>query len=551
MLYLICASAALIGGTLHAPTNYDAFSYRIPRLLHWLSAERWHWIGGLDGRMDYSSCGFEWLMLPCFATFHSLRFAFLINAISYLLLPGLIFSVLAALGVKRSIAAIWMWILPCASCFVMEAGSIGNDFTATVYVLAALHFALRAIRHGRHSDVILAVFSTALMTGAKASNLPLLLPVSICMVVLLYKRPKLFITAALAGCAATLISLAPLAIVNYRHTGDWTGNPTSIYKLKSPAMGLAGNALQLASASIVPAVFPPADRVNKWINDRQDAPVLRRIKESFPGLDFNLPQMAIEEGSGLGLGVSAALLLALLGARRHFQVNKVFTLGGVVCVGFWAALLFYMMKLGNSGGPRLIAPYYVGLIALPLLLIQSGKVFVRPWWRWSSLVLLMPIIPALVLNPARPLLPMTGIIERLKMSGLSNGTLSRMEVVYNVYAQRSDAHYAVRQLLPENTSTVGFAGTGNESEYSFWLPLGTRQVRDFTPVASGRLPDVGGLDVIVTSDWGCNDRFKMTPDELAGNLGWHVLASAKVRNYAATGERTWSVLCPVRIKVDP
>lgn len=546
VLYLFCASAALLGGALHSPTNYDAFSYRIPRLLHWLSVERWHWIGGLDARMDFSSVGFEWLMLPCFAAFHTLRFAYLINAISFMLLPGLVFSVFVALGVKRSITATWMWILPCASCFVLEAGSIGNDFIATVYVLAAVLFAVRAIQFGQHRDVILVVFSAALMTGAKASNLPLLLPITICMAVALYKRPKLIATATIAGCLASVVSLAPLAIVNTLHTGDWAGDPNSLFKIKNPVIGVAGNVLQLAGASLVPAVFPPADKVNQWFNGKMDYPPLKQIKDGFPEFKPTLPQMASEEAAGLGLGVSMALLLGLLGSGRRLRISKLFTLGGAVCAGFWVALLVYMMKLGNCSGPRLIAPYYVGLIALPLLLMSSGQVFTRPWWRWCSLVALLPIIPALVMNPARPMLPMSAIIRKIKTAGFHNAILTRMEAVYEVYAKRADAHQSVRELLPDNASSIGFAGTSDESEYSFWLPMGTRRVRDFTPVAKGKLPDTDGLDVLVTSSWGCNDRFKMTPEELANTLGWEIIGTTRVQTYASAIEANWSVLVPTK-----
>lgn len=544
LLYLICASAVLVGGALHTPTNYDAFAYRIPRILHWLAADRWHWIGGIDARMDFSSCGFEWLMLPAFATFQTLRFAFLINVISYVLLPGLIYSVFTALGVKRSIAATWMWILPCASCFVMEAGSIGNDFIATVYVLAALWFALRAIRSGRRLDVILSVFSAALMTGAKASNLPLLLPVAISLLVLILKRPKLIITTTVAGCVSVLISLIPLAVVNIQHTGDWAGDPNSLLKLKNPVIGVAGNTLQLVGGSLVPAVFPPADKVNQWCNQKLADPPMKWIKDGFPELRSTLAQMASEESSGLGLGVSAALFLGLLAARKRFRGSNLISMGGLVFGGFWVALLVYMMKLGNCSAPRLIAPYYIGLIGLPLLLIQSGKVFNAAWWRWCSLLALVPIIPALLLNPARPLLPMVQIVEKLKSSGINNATLSRMDVVYNVYATRGDAHQSVRALLPESATLIGFAGTGDESEYSFWLPLGSRQVRDFTPVADGKLPDISGLDAIVASEWGCNDRFKMTPAELARRLGWQIIGTAQVKNYAAADAAKWSVLLP-------
>ena len=44
LAFLILAALAFFGGALYPPTNYDALAYRIPRVLHWLAAEQWHWI---------------------------------------------------------------------------------------------------------------------------------------------------------------------------------------------------------------------------------------------------------------------------------------------------------------------------------------------------------------------------------------------------------------------------------------------------------------------------------------------------------------------------
>jgi len=543
LLYLVCAVAAVAGGALHQPTNYDAFSYRIPRVLHWLSEGRWHWIEAFDARKNFSATGFEWLMLPSFAAFRSLRYAFLANAVSFLLLPGLVFSVFSGIGIKKSISSLWMWILPCASCFVTEAGSIGNDFVAVTYLLIALMFGLKARRSGGFFHVILAVLAAALMTGAKASNLPLLLPVAVCLAPVFIKRPAWILTGMPAWLLAIAISFVPLALLNLRHTGDWTGSPDGRFKLENPVAGLLGNGLQIGSASLAPAIFPPADKINRWFDERTKRSPLAALKEDFPELRFTLPQLASEEASGLGLGVTMSLLLALLGTR-HFRLQGLPRMGLWICGSFWVALLFYMAKLGNYSAPRLIAPYYAGVVATPLLFFQSGRVFRRKWWCWSSLFLLIPIVPALVLNPARPLLPMNAVVGTLEKRGIHNPILSRMSVVYSTYAERADAHRTVRELLPADSKFIGFAGTADESEYSFWLPLGARDVRDLVPRLPERMPDIHGLDAIVVSDWGCNDRYGMTPSQFAEKLGWTVTGSIPVKTYASGGDAQWTVLLP-------
>jgi len=544
LLYALCAIAALVGGVVHAPTNHDAFSYRIPRILHWLSEGGWHWIGGADPRMDFSGLGFETLMLPAFGAFETLRFAFLINAVAYLLFPGLIFVVLSGLGVRNSVASVWMWVIPCGSCFVMQAGSIGNDFLGCILVLAAVAFGLRALRAGSVFDLSFSILSAAAMTGVKASNLPLLLPVAICLFSVLVKWPRRIPLALFAVMISLPLSFAPTALENIKHTGDWAGSVNSPLKLDKPAAGLVGNSILIGSACLVPAVLPQAERLNSDFN-RLDGASFGWIKEAFVDFRMTHPQLASEENSGLGLGVSIAMFLGLAASYRSIRIRKVYSLGGMVFAGFWFALGFYMVKLGNCGAPRLVAPYYVGLLGLPLLLIDRGSLFRSRWWVGVSSVFIVPILLALLCSPARPLIPMGTLVDALIKRGVDLPILERMKTVYEVYSHRDDVYWEVRELLPTNATHIGFSGTSGDSEYSFWVPLGTRTVADYGSTPDGRPSDPRQYDAIVASTWGVQDRFEMTPQQLARLLGWEVFGSVEVRSLASADPVMWYVLTPL------
>ena len=513
-------------------------------MLHWLAEGRWHWIGGTDSRMDFAATGFETLMLPPFAALHTLRFAYLANAIPYLLMPGLVFLVFTSLGIRKSIAATWMWILPCASCYAIQAGSIGNDFIATMYILAALMFASRALRTGSPWAVALSVLSAALMTSVKATNLPLLLPVAVCLLPVFLRFPRMLVPATCAGFLGICVSFVPIALANIRHTGDWSGAPGSPLKITDPLVGLAGNTILIAGASLAPPVFPPAETINTWFNAKTDEPPLRWIKKGFKDFRMTHPQLAAEEHSGLGLGVTGALLLGFAGGWRAMRAKRLRSLGGWVSAGFWVAMLFYMMKLGNCAAPRYLSAYYPGLIALPLLSLGSSAVFRKRWWRWSGFILLLPILPALALNPARPLLPMVEISNALVERGVGGAVAERMQVVYSVYANRHDAYSSVRAMLPPGTRSIAFAGTSTESEYSFWLPLGTRRVTDLTPGPDGSVPDTSVYDAIVASSWGTGDRFGISPEKLAERIGWRIAGETEVRALASSHPLSWFVLVP-------
>jgi len=174
--FLILVVLAILGGAIHPPRNYDALAYRVPLVLHWLADGQWHWIHTDFNQVNTRACGIEWLSTPLIAFTKTDRCLFLINAASFCLLPGLVFSLFTRVGVRPRVAWHWMWLRPTGYCYLLQGGSVSNDVFSTVYTLAAIDFALGAHRSGKVSHVCLSVLSIALMTSAKASNLPLLLP---------------------------------------------------------------------------------------------------------------------------------------------------------------------------------------------------------------------------------------------------------------------------------------------------------------------------------------------------------------------------------------
>ena len=142
--FAVLAALVFISGLLYAPSDHTAMSYRLPRVLQWLSHGRWFWIHTPNYRMNDRACGIEWLSAPVLLFTKSDRALFLLNFIPFLLLPGLIFSVWTRLGVRPRAAWSWMWLVPTGYCFLLQAGGAANDAFPTVYALAMMEFALRA-----------------------------------------------------------------------------------------------------------------------------------------------------------------------------------------------------------------------------------------------------------------------------------------------------------------------------------------------------------------------------------------------------------------------
>ena len=545
LIYLVCLIAAILGGTLYAPTNYDALCYRVPRVLHWWASGGWHWIGGINDRMDFSATGFEWLMAPTLILFKSDRFFFLINVISYALLSGLIYSVFASLGIRRRVAWYWMWILPTAYCFTLQAGSIGNDMFATVYFLASAAFALRAVRNSSWSDAAFSLLAAALMTGVKATNLPLLLPLVILMIPLkgiLLSRPVL-----LAGILLICIfsSFIPTAISNSFYSGTWGGDKDNLHRVKisNPTAGVIGNSLQVTIGALAPPIFPATKLFNKKSEELLTHPPLSDIKKDFPRLELSLGEMVMEEGAGIGLGMTLLLIISLMAGffikgRCYIISSKNAFIFGLLT---WVALAVFMAKLGSESAARLAAPYYAGIV-IPLLALRSqGLLVAKIWWRLLAMACALSVVPALLLNPARPLVPVQGMIKYFGYSLGFQSFSERARAVYSVYGSRGDSLSIVRDHLPPDVRRIVFAGTSDESEYSFWKPLGEREVLDFG-VLKKNYSLLGGTECIVGSENGIHDRTGLDPQKFIKKIHGTLIWEGSIATRAGSSAQKWFII---------
>ena len=558
-LYVFLFLAQAIGGGVYPPTNYDGLTYRLPRVLHYLNAHCWYWTGSWNDRMDFSALGYEWLMAPLLAFTHSDRLLFLPNLFSYAVLPSLVFTTFRGLGVGARISRYWMWLLPCAYSLVLQAGSIGNDAFALPFLLASLTFSARARSRRSHSDAYIAILAMALLTGVKASNIPLLLP---CLIAFLpglpqflnplSRRPEL-VRLALVSLLGMTVSFIPMAFINWRMTGDWSGDPRNshLVKVKSPVFGIAGNTLQLLEENLEPPILPNAASINSGIEVGMQSSFLHRIRDEFPRLSLGVNDLAGEEAAGLGIGLTVlgfafySVMISNLSKIKSIWTNSSKKQTGLlVSLAAWVAIFTFMAKLGSESAPRIATPYYPLLFILPSLLPCCESFTRARCWLVCSWIAAASVMPAVILSPARPLFPVQQMVNWLESRVPGHVLALRMKTVYEVYSQRSDPQSAVRESLPAGARVIGFAGTADESEISFWHPFGGRAVRDLRPVGSKKLPQPSGVDAIVTSDWGCNDRFGRTPETLASAMGWTVSKPLIIRSRAGASARRWYILQP-------
>jgi hypothetical protein len=485
LAFLILGAISFLGGAIYAPTNYDALAYRIPRILHWLAADQWHWIHTIFPRVNNRSCGIEWVSAPFIALFKTDRFLFLINFISFVFLPGLVFSVFTRLGVLRRVAWHWMWIAPTGYCFLLQAGSVGNDLFGAVFALAAVDFALRAKISGSSRDIFASVLAAALMTSAKLSSLPLLLPWAIALLPSLKLFFRWPVRTVVVCIIAIFASGLPTMILNAKFSDDWSGAGLKHGNVKHAAILKTGaNAGLLALQNLEPPVFPFTAAWDHEISNLVPASVTLKISDVMVeprAASFSTDEMQMEENAGLGFGVSALFLVSAAGAvcaRRKKSASGVSV--WLICVR-WSpviSLLAVMAQSNLSGIGRILTPYY--LLLLPPLLACGGHepLIKRSWWSAAASAVFLLAAGLLIISPARPLFPIQTILRKIQAP--DSHLLARVKEVYSVYGNRNDGFAPARDILPPDLKVLGIV-TFDDPETSLWRPFGTRSIEHVRP----------------------------------------------------------------------
>lgn len=552
-LWLAVFVLAFAGGLLFEPRNYDFLTYRLTRILHWWAEGRWHWITTNNNRMNISGPGFEWVLTPFVILAHSARPAALINLLSFGLMPGLLFRFLTALRVRPSVAYQWMWLFPGGYCFVTQAGSAGNDAYAVTYLLAGITFALEADRTRNVAWLYASILAAALLTGVKASNIPLVLPVVTSwwpVRKLLFRRITLLVAVA---AVAALSSFAPVVIANQLFAGQWAGDAggTSGLQIFNPVAGVIGNLLQLAVNTLLSPFVPFASLwSNVVVPQILQLPFGTWLRHRFPRLDLTVREVASEENIGIGLGV-AALWLVLV-ARRIIPhagtasaPSRLWPVRGLPIFLSVAGLLslgVFLAKMGSEAGPRLLAPYY--LIFLIVVLLFAGSRHPRLRGAWLGFCVLVQSVPVLLLlvEPNRHLLPVSPIAHFVMHS--QNALLARIDVVYATYQSRADVLAPLRDLIPSEVTTIGFIADADEPEVSLWRPFGSgKRVVDVVDLERREsLPDY----CVVLNSW-IEEARRMPLAEWAQRMRLHEVGRRTISMRAHDEPQIWAVL----IKVGP
>ena len=542
LAFLILAAMAILGGVLYPPTNYDALAYRVPRVLHWLAADQWHWIHSFFERINNRSCGIEWVSAPFIALLKTDRLLFLINTVSFLLLPGLVFSVFTRLGVRRRVAWHWMWLAPTGYSFLLQAGSIGNDLFGAPFALAAVDFALRARISRSPRDFFTSVLAAAMMTSAKTASLPLLLPWAVALLPSLKLIPRWPLRTAVIGVIAIFASALPTVVLNVAHSDNWAGvNMSHSGAAKTMVLRTGASAVSMMAQNLVPPVFPMAGKWNAAVLNHIPAGLessLRAVMIESQACDFSVAEMQIEENAGLGFGLSV-LLLASVAAACFARRKKASAADSpwLLCVRWSPAisLLALMTQFDLSCIARILTPYYLPL--LPVLLAGPGQSWLvrRRWWRSAAFMVFLVAGGLLVISPARPLFPVETLLEKFPDAP------ARMREVYSVYALRNDGFAPARAALPPGLKVLGMV-TYDDPETSLWRPFGSRRIEHVCPEDTARDLKARGVEYVLLHEETFEQRFHGPLGDWLKKMDAQVVQKIPLNLRAARGPLDWCLV---------
>ena len=217
-------------------------------------------------------------------------------------------------------------------------------------------------------DLALSCLAIALLTGTKATNLPLVLP---WLTALFLSRDCLAQAARSAVTVpilllAAMISFLPIALLNIHFTGSYSGDPTNKVRvqLTNPIAGMLGNSLQMAKDNLVPPLMPQVIQWESFLPS--DLRVF--LRRDYPRMNLETEELQVEEEAGVGLGIVLFTgLFVVAGIRAKVLDPRLIVARDSQALWLisasMVAWLVYMAKMGSETTSRLITPYYPLLIA--------------------------------------------------------------------------------------------------------------------------------------------------------------------------------------------
>jgi hypothetical protein len=431
-----------------------------------------------------------------------------------------------------------MWLLPSGFCFAHQCSGLQNDGYSVNYLVAAVGFAAFAFHSRRALGLGFAVLAVALLTGAKLSNLPLLLPLGFILWPVLFRVRWLVWPAPLVILLAGVCSFVPLAYLCWQHTGDWAGDPQDQWRMHPPhaAGAMVANLFELSNDALQPPILPGFQHVDALIDPVNHTAFMQWVKRghlNFGGFKFG--NVAYEGVAGLGCGVGLYTLFLLLGCGFVKPAGR---LTGPAALPLawrlapWLMLVSFavlLAKLGSAHTERNAATYYPLLFIFLLRWPRIAALERRPIAGWMAGAGALAVVPVILLTPARPVIPV-GRLAQL----VPRPAFSVVAAKYRYWFVMRDDLAPLRERLPPGLRRLGYAAGFLDTSYGLWKPLGSRVIVELGLPLGTKARPPEDLEYAVVTERGLRERYEM---ELPA---WLAFARAEIvfemkRNVTLTG----------------
>jgi len=142
------------------------------------------------------------------------------------------------------------------------------------------------------------------------------------------------------------------------------------------------------------------------------------------------------------------------------------------------------------------------------------------------------------------LFPANTILAKAVATHPNQSQLQRAQKVYQVYRQRSDPLAAVRDQFPKDLKVIGFMGTDDDLDISFYKPYGSRRVEPFFFADSPEYIRQLGIEYAVVSGLELNVKHA-TIDEWLQKAGAELIFTTNATLTVQQGSEPWYL---VRLK---
>lgn len=475
--FSLLAGAVALTAVGAAPNNWDSLTYHLPRALHWAQdASLAHYPTHVIRQLSLAP-GAEIAVAQGLLLTGSLRLSALVQTLAWLGCVVAASLVARDLGAGRRgeiFAAVFAGTLPMA---VLQASSTQNDLVVGLWLLAFVHFALRAFERESGAALWLATGgSLGLALATKATAFLYAGPFVLWILYALWRRRRApWRSVIVAPVLALLLNTGPWLRNLSLFGSPLGGDHGAVNEAVTPAVVLSNLARTAALELTAPSTawnralegtvrglhavlgIGPDDPRSTWKGAEFRVPA--RLTGAGPAdADEALFAMLHEDQAGNPLH----LLVALVGAAIVLSKAQVRRRPGLLaCLSGVAGglLLFCAVLKWQPWNARLVLPLF--LLAAPVAGAAADAVRSGKWAAEAAAVLLVACLPWALLNATRPLVGPESVLATPRFAQLFVGRPALQPPLAD----------AARAVAASGCRRIGLEIGPDDPEYLVWASL--------------------------------------------------------------------------------